>query len=221
MAPTDPPHEDSHDDWLVSGSADADEVVRRYDEWAASYDGELAEWQYEAPDVVAGLVVGQGVTDGLVLDAGCGTGMVGRALRRAGYRGEIEGIDASPQSLAVARASGEYRSLAVADLRRRLDIGDDRFGGLVCVGVMTYLPDVEVCWREFARVVRPGGVIAVTQRDDLWAERGCRDVIDLLAAADVWSAVEVTGPRPYLPGNADFGDEIGVRYVVAQVGGAR
>jgi predicted TPR repeat methyltransferase len=220
VPPTDPPHEHSHDDWLVSGSADSAEVVRRYDGWAASYDAELAEWAYEAPDVVADFVVGQGITDGPVLDAGCGTGLVGRALRRAGYRGEIEGLDASSQSLAVARASGEYRSLEVADLRRPLDIGDDRFGGLTCVGVMTYLSDVEACWREFARVVRPGGVIAVTQRDDLWADRGCQDVIDRLAADDVWAVVEVTGPRPYLPRNAGFGDAIGVRYVVTRAGGA-
>jgi predicted TPR repeat methyltransferase len=214
MTPTNQPD----DDWLVSGSADPDEVARRYDDWAASYDGELAEWSYEAPDVAARFIVDHGIVDGVVIDAGCGTGLVGRALRRAGYHGEIEGIDASPQSLAIARQSEEYRSLTVADLQQRLDLDDDRFDGLLCVGVMTYVPDVEACWREFARVVRPGGVIAVTQRDDLWADRGCQEVIDLLAADGVWSAVEVTGPRPYLPGNAEFGDDIGVRYVVTRVG---
>jgi hypothetical protein len=30
---------------------------------------------------------------------------------------------------------------------------------LVCAGVMTYLPDVEAVWREFARVVRAGGLV--------------------------------------------------------------
>lgn len=205
------------DDWLVSGTSDPAEIVRRYDAWAASYDGELAEWSYEAPDVVAASVVGRGIVDGIVLDAGCGTGLVGRALRRAGYGGEVEGIDASPQSLEIARHSGEYSSLAVADLQQPLGFDDDRFDGLTCVGVMTYVPDVEACWREFARVVRRGGVIALTQRDDLWAVRGCQNVIDRLVADGSWSAVEVTDSRPYLPGNADFGDEIGVRYVVAQV----
>lgn len=212
MASTDHPH----DDWLISGTADHDEIVRRYDDWAANYDGELADWRYEAPDVVARSMVGQGIADGAVLDAGCGTGLVGRALRRAGFTGEIDGIDASPHSLAVARSSGEYRSVAVVDLQQPLDLDDDRFDGLVCVGVMTYVPDIEACWREFARVVRPGGAIVVTQRDDLWLDRGCQAVIDRLVADGVWSEVAVTAAKPYLPGNADFGDEIGVRYVVAK-----
>jgi ubiquinone/menaquinone biosynthesis C-methylase UbiE len=70
---------------------------------------------------------------------------------------------------------------------------------LVCVGVMTYLPNVEAVWREFARVVRRGGLVVVTQREDLWEPRTCQRVIDLLESEGVWKALDVTGPAPYLP----------------------
>jgi methyltransferase-like protein 27 len=64
---------------------------------------------------------------------------------------------------------------------------------------MTYLPDVEAVWREFARVVRSGGLVVATMREDLWEPRGCQAVIDRLAAEALWRPLDVTGPAPYLP----------------------
>jgi SAM-dependent methyltransferase len=119
--------------------------------------------------------------------------------------------------LRIAERTGAYTSVAVADLQQTLPAADDRFGAVVCVGVMTYVPDVEAAWREFARVVRPGGVVVVTQRDDLWEPRGCQAAIDRLAAERVWTPVEITGPQPYLPGNTEGMGPVGVRYVTARV----
>lgn len=202
--------------WLKAGAADPDDVASYYDRWARGYDDELATWSYDAPSIVAGLTL-EAVPDARsVLDAGCGTGLVGRTLREAGYQHELFGVDISDESLAVAREAGGYTDLRLANLQTGLEFDDDRFDALVCVGVMTYVPDVERCWREFARVVRSGGVVVVTQRDDLWDERDCQGVVDRLAADGVWSPLLVTEARSYLPGNPDFGDEIGVRYVVAR-----
>lgn len=204
-------------DWLARGGGDVADVTRYYDDWAARYDDDLADWSYEAPDVAARALLEHASTASAVLDAGCGTGLVGRALRRAGYRGALHGIDVSAESVELAGGTGVYDTVATADLQRRLELDDDTFDGLVCVGVMTYVPNVEQCWREFARVARPGGVVVVTQREDLWVERRCREVIDRLAAEGRWEPIEVTDARPYLPGNDDFADRIGVHYVVARV----
>ena len=204
------------DGWLLQGSADVDDVRDYYDRWAAAYDDDLDGWEYRAPDVVAAKLLALTGADVAVLDAGCGTGRVGAALRSAGQRGPLHGIDVSPASLELADATGAYDSVAEADLQQPLRFDDDAFGGLVCVGVMTYVPDVERCWREFARVVAPGGAVVVTQRHDLWDERGCAEVIRRLASDGVWAPVEVTTPQPYLPGNTDFADAVGVHYVVAQ-----
>lgn len=203
--------------WLYAGGTDAGEIARRYDEWAADYDADITGWSYEAPEVVAQIVVERVPDAASILDAGCGTGLVGTALRAAGASGQIVGIDVSEASLEIARATGAYRSVAPADLQEPLDFADDLFDVLVCVGVMTYVPDVEAAWREFARVVRPGGLVVVTQREDLWGDRRCAEVIDALAGEGVWSA-EVTGPRPYLPGNAEGMADVGVHYVTAVVG---
>ena len=205
------------DDWLARGGGDVDDVERYYDRWAQRYDDDLADWSYEAPEVAARSLLSHATEPKIVLDAGCGTGLVGRAVRRAGYRGRLHGVDVSAESVQLAEGTGAYDAVGIADLQQPLDFDDDEFGGLVCVGVMTYLPDVERCWREFIRVVRSDGMIIVTQREDLWVERRCRGVIDDLAAEGRWTPIEVTEPQPYLPDHEDFADRLGVHYVAARV----
>ena len=48
--------------------------------------------------------------DGHVLDAGCGTGLSGKALHAAGFR-RLTGIDISQASLDVAAQAGVYERL--------------------------------------------------------------------------------------------------------------
>ena len=204
-------------DWLHQGTSDPQEVAVRYDEWAQSYDDDLTSWSYQAPTVVAEAVVTRQPAAGSVLDVGCGTGLVGRALRVRGFAGQILGLDISEASLEIARQHGAYDSLEQADLQRPLPIEDDSVDAVVCVGVMTYLPDVEAVWREFARVARPGGIVVATQREDLWQPRDCQAVVDRLQAEGVWTPVEITGPAPYLPEGYGGTPEVGCYYLTALV----
>jgi ubiquinone/menaquinone biosynthesis C-methylase UbiE len=207
----------STDDWLLQGSTDPGEIAGRYDEWAESYDADLDSWAYQAPVVVARLVVTHHPEAGSVLDAGCGTGLVGRALRATGFTGRIEGLDVSRSSLRVAHRSGAYDALGPADLQQPLDVTEDAVDVLVCAGVMTYLPDVEAVWREFARVVRPGGLVVTTQREDLWIPRDCQGVIDRLEAEGVWTSLDSRGPAAYLPEARGDLAAIGCYYVSARI----
>jgi predicted TPR repeat methyltransferase len=187
------------DDWLYQGPTDAQQVAGRYDEWAASYDADLASWSYKAPARVAETALTRLPDAGSILDVGCGTGMVGSALRAKGYEGQLLGLDISEASLRVAEGTGVYDRLETADLQQPLQVTENSVNVLVCVGVMTYLPDVEAVWREFARVVRSGGLVIATMREDLWEPRDCQGVIDQLEVDGVWKSLEVTGPAPYLP----------------------
>ncbi|KMO28240.1 methyltransferase type 12, partial [Methylobacterium tarhaniae] len=58
---------------------------------------------------------GPEVRFGRVLDLGCGTGLMGRAL--CGIAGTLTGIDLSPGMLAEARRTGLYARLQEGDLR--------------------------------------------------------------------------------------------------------
>jgi len=204
--------------WLDEGTSDPQAVAARYDEWARTYDGDLADWSYQGPAVVADIVAARRPDADPVLDVGCGTGLVGRALRSRGLAGRILGLDISAASLQVAEQTGVYSSLEVADLQQRLPLDDDSVGAVVCVGVMTYLPEVEQVWRELARVTQPQGIVVVTQREDIWHDRGCQAVADRLVRDGTWSAVDVSGPAPYLPDGYGGTPAVPCYYLTAQVG---
>jgi predicted TPR repeat methyltransferase len=204
-------------DWLDQSSTEPAEVSGRYDEWAASYDADLAAWSYQAPAVVAGIVLDRVLTTGSVLDVGCGTGLVGRELRARGFEGRLLGLDLSQASLDIARETGAYDSLERADLQQPLAVQDDSVDAVVCVGVMTYLPDVESTWREFARLARPDGIVVATQREDLWHARDCHAVLDRLHADGLLRSWDVTGPAPYLPQGYGGTPAVACYYLTATV----
>ena len=206
--------------WLASGGTSSEDVLAYYESLASDYDATLDSWGYTAPQRAADLLLSalrSDSTDRHMLDAGCGTGLVGRALRDAGFTGRLSGIDVSPQSLQLAHRRGVYDELGEGDLQRPLTAEDDTYDGVVCVGVLTYVPDVLAAWAEFCRVVRPGGAIVCTQRDDLWRSRRTDAALHALEADARWTVTHLSGGQPYLPDHADFGDEILVRYVVARV----
>ena len=204
-------------DWLLEGTTDPDEVADRYDEWAETYDDELVSWSYQAPGIAAEMVGTHQPDARSVLDVGCGTGLVGKALRARGIAARIIGLDISQASLRVAQRTGAYDEVKRANLQQPLDVEDDCVDVLVCAGVMTYLPDVEAVWREFARVVRPGGIVVVTQREDLWEPRKCQEVVDRLATDDVWTPLDINGPAPYLPQATGGLAGLGCYYLLARV----
>jgi predicted TPR repeat methyltransferase len=204
-------------EWLHQGTSDVRQVADRYDEWAQGYDDDLASWSYQAPTVVAETLVTRHPAAGSALDVGCGTGLVGRALRARGFAGEILGLDISIASLEIARQCGAYDSLGHADLQQRLALDDDSVDAVICVGVMTYLPDVEAVWREFARVARPGGLVVATQREDLWHSRACPEVVDRLRNEGVWTPLQITGPAPYLPEGYGGTPAVACYYLTAHV----
>jgi len=93
-----------------------------------------------------------------VLDAGCGSGSLTQWLLDHGA--EVMGLDASPHMMAQAHKRVQGKAdLRLHDLRDPLDfIGDDSIDLVVSSLVMHYIDDVEPVFREFHRVLKPGGL---------------------------------------------------------------
>ena len=95
-------------------------AIKLYDAWAGDYDETLRSWDYPAPRRTAALLQTHlSAPDGAVLDAGCGTGLSGEALRAAGFSGLI-GTDVSAESLQVCARKGVYSRLEIANLEEPL-----------------------------------------------------------------------------------------------------
>lgn len=191
-----------------------DDARALYDEWAASYDADLTDdaQGYVAPGLAADTVARVGDLTGAILDAGCGTGLVGAELARRGA-GVIDGLDVSPGMLARARATGAYRNLELADLTRALDVADEAYDVVVCVGTLTHGHVGPSALAELARVTRHGGHVVATVLDDIWESGGYRAEVDRLAGL---GAVELVGAdrTPYRAGTG-----VEARMVVLRAGG--
>lgn len=191
---------------LRTAPSDPTEVRALYDEWADGYEADLDSWDYRTPIDVSELLLGTQPDAARVLDVGCGTGRSGRALQAAGFT-SLVGCDLSLKSLAVAEATRAYERVVEVDLQQLpTPFADNEFDALTCVGVMTYVPDTDAIVREFCRIVRAGGTIVFSQREDVWIERSCRDLIDHLVRDGVCDSVHQSEPRPYLPKNDEMSD---------------
>lgn len=172
-----------------------DEAEHVYDEWAERYDDDtVAGLGYVGPAVAAAKLVELARPE-VVLDAGCGTGLVGMELAKR-IDVTLDGVDLSPGMLDQARARGIYRNLTRADLTQRLDIADDTYDAAICVGTLTDGHVGPAALDELARVVRPGGPIVATVLGRAWEPGGYRAHVDELAAPGVVRVLEAV-VRPY------------------------
>lgn len=202
---------------LSSIARNSNDVAKYYDNWATDYEESLADWRYKAPEQVASILRTRLSPDSEILDAGCGTGLTGKALCSLGFK-TIDGIDLSSRSLEVAVISGAYRTLRSIDMQQLpISIPADTYDGLACVGVLTYLTDGIGTLKEFSRVVRPGGIVIATQRSDLFIERNFNDTLEKLSDEGVIEHLQISEPQPYLPDNEEFSDRILVHYITYTV----
>ncbi len=122
---------------------------------------------------------------GRVVDVGCGPGIDTVALaRRVGPTGEVVGVDADPamveqaESVAAREGVATFTRHVVADATA-LPLGTGEADACFCERLLQHLSwaHASLAAREILRIVRPGGMIVITDTD--WATLS-------IAAADPW-----------------------------------
>lgn len=156
-----------------------DDSRRLYAKWASTYDSDFIEptgYVYHE-NVVAAFLDAGGSAGGSILDVGCGTGVVGVALRDQG-EAIVDGIDISPEMLEIARTKRNvfdepvYRTLHLADLTQPLDLPDDAYMGIVSVGTFTHGHLTPEPIRELVRIAAPSAVCAIGINNEHYVEHG-------------------------------------------------
>jgi SAM-dependent methyltransferase len=124
-----------------------------------------------------------------VVDVGCGTGEVARALAATvGAHGWVVGIDASDTMLAEARRRGttglplEFRTGDVT----ALDAGSGTFDAALCERVLQHVDHPAPAVAELVRITRRGGRVVATDTD--WGMHAIHGADPELTAAivDAW-----------------------------------
>jgi SAM-dependent methyltransferase len=120
------------------------------------YDADAARW-YRAPGIMAECLKPWLSAGARILDVGCGTGLSGQDLIRAGH--QVSGIDLSAAMAEKARLRG-YREVRVGDAT---DIEwPEPFECVLCVGLVgDWIPASQLLPR-LSRALLPGGILALT-----------------------------------------------------------
>lgn len=189
----------------VYGAKTPGEARALYDKWSREYDADCLSRGFRLPGLGAALLGRYlGAADGPVLDACCGTGLVGETLRILGYDA-LTGCDLSAEMLAQAAKTRAYTRLEEADTSVGLPFEDNEFAGFVCVGAFGPGHAPPVTLEHLARVTRPGGVGVFNLLDATQAEQGFPAVMDKLTESGAWEVIARTPPfLPFLLAEPDL-----------------
>jgi ubiquinone/menaquinone biosynthesis C-methylase UbiE len=156
-----------------------------YEQVSAGYDAEAGGGLFAADEpVVAEYLASR--EPGVALDAACGTGRFAEFLAKCGHG--VIGVDSSPDMLAYARRRVPEAEFHVAELDA-LPLPDDSVDVIVCALALEHVPRLDPVLAEFARVLRPGGDLVISDVHHELVTRG--------------STMTVRGPAgAYLPASA-------------------
>jgi 2-polyprenyl-3-methyl-5-hydroxy-6-metoxy-1,4-benzoquinol methylase len=136
-----------------------------------------------------------------VLDLGCGTGVVSRALaRRPGFTGHVLGIDHSPTLIDAANRLAEDEGVAghvefrVGDALC-VDAPSESFDAVVAYTTISHVADPLAMLAEAARLVRPEGMVAVFDGDYASWAFGYPDTTFARVMDEEFVAAIVNNPR--------------------------
>jgi len=185
----------SHNETLekVYTAKNHEELMDAYKDWACDYDKDTVdEYGYRAHiESAQALDEAMKSKTGRVLDAGCGTGLVGQELSKMGYTC-MDALDYSAEMLEEAKQKKVYQDHVQADLSKPLSLADNHYDAVVCTGTFTYGHVKANAFDELVRITRPEGVVCFTIREGAYEEYGYRDHMIELERKNAWELIGMT-----------------------------
>ena len=151
-----------------------EDLMAVYATWADAYDRDLIDGHgYKAPeDAVASFATLGLAKNARILDAGCGTGLVGLLLREAGFI-HIDGADLSTEMRAIAAKHDVYNRLFRLDMTADYGIAPaDAYDAVISVGVFGFGPPHVPHLNHIMGAAKPGAPVMITVNGAGWNVRG-------------------------------------------------
>ena len=168
-----------------------DEVMKYYDEWGENnkYDKDMIEWNYTGPKETVNIFKKYVKNkESLIFDAGCGTGLVGLELKKFEYK-NFHGADLSQKLLDIV-PKNLYQRLLKVDLNQTIDIKDDFYDAVMCVGTFTYGHVKPSALEEFVRITKNNGYICFTINEGIYVDYGFDKKIKSFKKNNIWEEIE-------------------------------
>lgn len=146
-------------------------VVPLYDWVARRYDHAIKKFDLQTEAEILGLPLAAELADvdaPRVLDVAAGTGRAARALlREVAFDGTVVNLDLAAGMLAAGQpgcAAWPGRVAWVRAAAGPLPFPDAAFDAVTCLEALEFLPEARATLRECRRVLRPGGLLLITNR---------------------------------------------------------
>ena len=166
------------------------EVMDFYDEWGDKdkYNKDMVDWDYSGPKETVNTFKKYAENkDMLIFDAGCGTGLVGKELKKFGYN-NLYGADLS-KTLLDTIPKGLYKKLDKVDLNEPIKTNDNYYDAVMCVGTFTYAHVKPNALEEFVRITKNKGLICFTINEGIYEEYGFDKKIKELKDKNKWKEI--------------------------------
>ena len=168
-----------------------DEVMKYYDEWGIKnkYDQDMVDWKYSGPEETVEVFKKYAKDKNIkIYDAGCGTGLVGVELKKFGYN-YFDGADLSQKLLDLV-PKDLYKNLSKVDLNKKIEIQDNTYDAVMCVGTFTFGHVKPPALDEFIRITKNKGLICFTINKGIYEEYRFDKKIKELTNNKSWKIIE-------------------------------
>ncbi len=168
-----------------------EEILKYYQDWTKKnkYNQDMVDLNYVAPKETV-LVLKKYAVDNnwKILDAGCGTGLVGIELKKNGYS-NIEGVDFSQNMLDLIPRN-IYKKIEKVDLNKPLKFNTNMYDAVTCVGTFTYGHVKPQALNELIRIIKNKGLICFTINEGVYEKYGFDNKIKELTKDKFWNIKE-------------------------------
>jgi predicted TPR repeat methyltransferase len=147
----------------VPERADSNYVTDLYNRYASTFDDNLRELGYRAPEMLVaalGAQLGERTAAVDILDAGCGTGLCGPLLRPLAR--SLVGVDLSEKMLERARTRGGYDELVASELCAFMQSRSRQFDVIVAADTFEYFGSLLEVNAAASGALRSGGLYLFT-----------------------------------------------------------
>ena len=190
----------------------SDELLKYYQRWTKEnkYDQDMVDLDYVAPKEAVLLLKKYKLNNKCkILDAGCGTGLVGVELKKNGYS-NIEGVDFS-QNMLDQIPKGIYQKIDKIDLNKPLKFKTDMFDAVMCVGTFTYGHVKPKALHELIRIINNGGLICFSINEGIYEKYGFDKKIKELSKSKLWNV------KAFFKSNYIINKDVNAWYCLSQI----
>ena len=169
----------------------AKELLKYYQDWTKEnkYNQDMIDLDYVAPKETVLLLKKHALNhESKILDAGCGTGLVGIELKKNGYS-NIEGVDFSQNMLDLI-PQDIYKKIEKVDLNKPLKFKTNVYDIVMCVGAFTYGHVKPQALDELIRIIKNKGLICFTINEGIYEKYGFDKKIKELSNNKSWNVKE-------------------------------